>query len=525
MVHGRGHRDPGHGVAHRGGVGQGRRAKHRVQRAGTQRQGAQRRVGAGRGGAGHRDGVGLGGGAVLCGHLHLDGVGAGRQIHLLAVRAAVRVGQRVVAAVEVGHRRPRRARRRGHRDLRHRVDHRGGVAVLCRSESRVQRAGAQRQGAQRRVVADSGGVGHRHRVGLGGAVLCGHLHLDGVGAGRQIHLVAVRAAVRVGQRVVAAVEVGHRRPRRARRRGHRDLRHRVDHRGGVAVLCRSESRVQRPLAQRQGAQRRVVRQARDRHRVGLGGGAVLCGHLHLDGVRAHRQVHLLAVRAAVRVGQRVVAAVEIRHCCAGTVHGRGHRDPGHGVAHRGGVGQGRRAKHRVQRAGAQRQGAQRRVGAGRGGAGHRDGVGLGGAVLCGHLHLDGVGAGRQIHLLAVRAAVRVGQRVVAAVEVGHRRPRRARRRGHRDLRHRVDHRGGVAVLCRSESRVQRAGAQRQGAQRRVVRQARDRHRLVVVRLCGRVGAHRQVAGRPCRRPRRPARRRRRRDTPLLRRHGSRSGSP
>ena len=101
-----------------------------------------------------------------------------------------------------------------------------------------------------------------------------------------------------------------------------------------------------------GEHRRCVR-ARDHHGVGLHRRPVLGRHLHLDGVGADDQIHLLVVGVRVGVGQCRVAAIEIRHRGPGMVPHRRHRHPRHRVGDRrriagGGGGKGRRERPRAQ---------------------------------------------------------------------------------------------------------------------------------------------------------------------------------
>ena len=74
------------------------------------------------------------------------------------------------------------------------------------------------------------------------------------------------------------------------------------------------------------------------HGVGLLRRPVRRRHLHLDGVRAHRRVHLMAFvdgqRACVGVLQRHVVPIEIGHRRAGMVRGRHERDLLLGERHR-----------------------------------------------------------------------------------------------------------------------------------------------------------------------------------------------
>ena len=104
------------------------------------------------------------------------------------------------------------------------------------------------------------------------------------------------------------------------------------------------------------------RRAGDGDRVGLGRHRVRGRDLHLDRVRAHIEIHLLAGGRPVGVGDRRVARVEILDRGVPVALRRRHRDLRDGVADRRRVARRPGGEGRRQRTVAQAQIAQRRVG-------------------------------------------------------------------------------------------------------------------------------------------------------------------
>ena len=199
------------------------------------------------------------------------------------------------------------------------------------------------------------------------------------------------------------------------------LRHRNAHHQRRRRRARAAQRERRrlafphPLRVRRDRDRRRTRRRRagDGDRVGLGRHRVPGRDLHLDRVRAHIEIHLLAGGRPVGVGDRRVARVEILDRGVRVALRRRHRDLRDGVADRRRVARRPGGEGRRQRAVAQAQIAQRRVG---GDHRHADlAGGLTGTRRFLRTHLEGVGEAWPVqHGVAV--GVRPTRRAVRDVE-------------------------------------------------------------------------------------------------------------